>query len=160
MIAIALVIMNVVSLTPLVTEFFLSAVICALGLRLVCLFESDLMFQLLRGFELDQGLVLRQSEKSVLDYLSLHSKRVAMTPLDDPDNQHQQKYATFQSKEELNLEIQRLQKEIKTKQNELSYVENMMFVLSESSFSQQHSRHGAGTGEGGPAPLPNKGTEA
>jgi hypothetical protein len=136
-IVIALVIMNLINLSPLTTEFFLSAVMCALGLRLVYLFEAELIFHLLSGYELDQGLVLHQSEKSVMDYIPLFSKRLA--PLDDPDNLHQQKYATFHSREELNLEIQRLQRDIRLKQTELAYVENLMFAVSDSSVSRQYA---------------------
>jgi hypothetical protein len=153
-IAVALLIISLVNFTPLLREFFLSAVICALALRLLCLFESELMLQLLRGYELDQGLVLRQSEKSLLDFFSLHSKRVAVavSSLDDPSKKHQRKYATFQSKEELNKELQRLQKEIREKQMELAYVENMMFVISESSISQRSHQRDSSDG-GGARPL-------
>eukprot|EP00604_Paraphysomonas_vestita_P003003 CAMPEP_0174822422 /NCGR_PEP_ID=MMETSP1107-20130205/15637_1 /TAXON_ID=36770 /ORGANISM="Paraphysomonas vestita, Strain GFlagA" /LENGTH=143 /DNA_ID=CAMNT_0016041257 /DNA_START=2353 /DNA_END=2784 /DNA_ORIENTATION=- len=103
------------------------------------------MTQLLSGYELDQGLVLKKSEPSIMELLIIKKQKVcATTPevnLEDPDSQHLTKYSKFRSKEELDFEIKRLLEDIRLKQVELAFVENMMFVVSESSSHHQGEKY-------------------
>ena len=98
------------------------------------------MIQVLTGYELDQGLVLKKSQISVFEHFTSKKKISASTHeienIDDHDSQHLSKYTKLHSKEELNYELNRLLEDIRIKQLELAFVENMMFVVSESSCSQ------------------------
>jgi ABC-type branched-subunit amino acid transport system substrate-binding protein len=139
-IGLSLVALSLLSLTPLYQEFFIGMVICVLMLRLLWLFEAKRSYHVLAGYDLDQGLVLRQSEKSILATLASHTKRVATITVasSDPESQHLQKYSNPRSKEELDMDIRRLREEILIRQEELAYVENMIFVISESSTSNHY----------------------
>lgn len=123
------------------------------------------MIQLLTGYELDQGFVLQKSEPSVFDYFVVKSKRVGATNeqtinLEDPESKHLVKYTKFRSKEELDFEIKRLLDEIKLKQVELAYVENMMFAVSESSSHQSDKYQKENNpGDKSPSPLESNNNE-
>jgi hypothetical protein len=140
-IAATLLALSLLSMNPLIQEFFIAIVISVLMLRLLWLFEAERFYQVLAGYELDQGLVLHQSENNVIDYLLLRARRisssVATVVSSDPESPSHQKYSTSRSKEELDMEIRRLQEDIKMKQNELAYVENLIFVMAESSAHSQ-----------------------
>jgi hypothetical protein len=139
-IAATLLVLSLVSMTPLYQEFFIGILISVFMLRILWLFEAERLYQVLAGYELDQGLVLRQSEKSLLTSLLIRTRRVSTVSVvsSDPESQHYQKYSTQRSKEELDMEIRRLQEEIKTREDELAYVENMIFVIADSSASSGH----------------------
>lgn len=136
---------NIVSINPLDQSFIIGVVISLLIIRLLYLLQYPLMVQLLTGYELDQALVLKKSEPSILEMLILKKKKVCATPtelnIDDRDSQHLTKYSKFHSKEELDFEMKRLLEEIRLRNVELAFVENMMFVVSESSSHHQAEKY-------------------
>jgi uncharacterized protein YlxW (UPF0749 family) len=62
---------------------------------------------------------------------------IAVQSSDTESSSHQKYAATNRSKEELDREIRRLQEDIRSKQEELAYVENLIFVVAETSSHTQ-----------------------
>ena len=66
-IALTFVLLFVVNLQPLTRQFIVGIVVSLLVSRILWIFESQLMYQLMLGYELDRTLILRKSEISILD---------------------------------------------------------------------------------------------
>lgn len=167
MIVITFVFLFVVNLEPLIRQFFVSLIISLLVSRILWVFESQLMYQLMFGYELDRALILRQSEKNIFEMVNwkkFSSKVNIYSKSDQPtasisnqqggnelmnfpgSNQDQfmlkglEKYSKLKNKEELNIEIDRVKEEIKLRQVELVCLENMIFASEQDSKSQSQSR--------------------
>ncbi len=108
-------------------------------MRLIWIFESELIIHLFLGYELDKSLTLRKTENGFLNYLCSNcSSKILSDSLEIiPEEQKQihHKYSKFHSKEELDAEIKKIKETIRCNQLELAHVENLIFLSSESSHS-------------------------
>lgn len=128
------------------------------------------MYQLMLGYELDRALILRKSERSIIEInwcfclKKLSNKVDIYSKSDQPttsisnqaigselnsysgSNQNQlmlkglEKYSKLKNKEELNVEIEKIKEEIKLRQVELVCLENMIFASEQDSKSKSQSQ--------------------
>lgn len=161
-----------IDMEPLITQFFTSLVIGLLVSRILWIFESQLMYNLMLGYELDRALILRKSEKSFFEMdtsflcwsaskkISDMSKNDSGLPTSSYSNTLGQgnicpveermmlkgleKYGKLKNKAELDAEIGRVKEEICRHQVELVCLENMIFASEHDSKSQsgRKSSHG------------------
>mgnify|MGYP006977228688 CR=1 FL=1 len=136
-------------------------------LRLLWIFYSPIIYNLFLGYELDRTLVLRKSEKNLLQSMGLNklSNKILATNDDDPpslkvghkehgnetstspnnntnsnfSSREIEKYSKLKNREELVHELARAREEVQQKLMEISCLENMMFA-SEQDNSSSHSK--------------------
>lgn len=162
-----------IDLNPLTNQFLTSLVIGLLVTRLLWIFESQLLLNLMLGYELDRALILRKTEPSLFDITSKHCAQIfssgkifASSEKGDPPTssmshtQHQtigadslddqlmmkglEKYSKMKNKAELDGEIERVKEQIKRHQVELACLENMIFASEHDSKSQSGRRSSHG----------------
>jgi hypothetical protein len=156
----------VIHLDPLANQFLASLVIGLLVTRLLWIIESQLMLNLMLGYELDRALFLRKTEPSFFDNASklwifssgkvFDSSEKGDPPTSSVSNTHHQtigagsvddqlmmkgleKYSKMKNKAELDGEIERVKEQIKRHQVELACLENMIFASEHDSKSQSQS---------------------
>jgi hypothetical protein len=159
----AFVIVGVVEMEPLTHQFFASLIVGLLISRLLWVFESERLFNLMFGYELDRALILRKSEKGLLDLHCFSTASKISGTHDDPTShgageidefmaKDLKKYRKLKNKAELNAEIGRVKSEIEKRQVQLACLENMVFTVEgeNDSSSQSESKSSLNNSEADP----------
>lgn len=158
---IAFLIIIVADIEPLAKQFFVCLVKGFLASRIVWIFESQLLYYLMFGYELDRGMNLKKTEKSVYEVLCCQPVKVglndepptssmALSPSSFGTLDHRrtpkgmEKYSQLRNKAELDAEIARARDELQHCQRELACLENMVFASEhDSKHSEYSSRRGS-----------------
>jgi hypothetical protein len=125
--------------------------------------ESDRLYKLTLGYELDRALILRKSEKGLLDlHCCSTASKVSGTnytstdlgtgEIDQSMSKELKKYRKLKNKDELNAEIGRVKAEIEHGQIQLACLENMVFTVEgeNESGSQSEPKSSSNQCEAGP----------
>lgn len=147
---------------PLTRQFFVSLVVSLLLFRIFWVFESQHIYNLLAGYELDRALILRKSEKNIFEILGLkkltnkilaidqdENNTLSMTSTEkipgvgyDPMMKGLEKFAKLKNQDELLGEITRIKEEMKLRQIEIACLENMMFASDKDGSSSKSGSKG------------------
>lgn len=147
------ILLGVVKFLPIEREFITSLIICLLLLRILWVFEHQIIYHLLAGYELDRSLILHKSEKNILelwgivlfqakvmssgdDYCSTSSITQRSEQLTSPGTGYLLKYNKYdklKTRDEIIMNIDRVRKEFEEKRLELTSLENMLFTVDQDS---------------------------
>jgi hypothetical protein len=138
------ILLSVADLDPVVANFVKSLAMALVLLRILWTFENQMIYRLFAGYELDRTLTLRQSERSVVDiYLPrLTMKRVYSEPPPDGSisevpspisgtgiiTRELERLTQMKNRDEIIAEIERVKREHEMRQEELSCLENLLFL--------------------------------
>jgi hypothetical protein len=141
-VVVGFVLVAVIEMEPLTRQFFASLIIGLLISRLLWIFESERLCNVLLGYELDRALILRKSEKGLLDLncCSTASKVYGGAnddapvvggagEVDEAMAKELKRYRKLKNKDELSAEIERVKAEIQHGQSQLACLENMVFAV-------------------------------
>jgi hypothetical protein len=183
-IIVTFVIVIVMDLDPLAKQFLTSLVIGLLVSRLLWIFQSQLMLNLMLGYELDRALILRKTEPSVFATFKLcnsssakissssekglpssssicNTQAAGSSVIDDEVMvKNLAKFSKLKHKAELDAEIDRVKGLIRCHQVELACLENMIFASEHDSKSQSQSGRPSSRHESGVPVSPHSQVES
>jgi hypothetical protein len=132
-ITVGFVLVNVIDMEPLTHQFLASLIVGLLISRLLWIFESERLYNVTFGYELDRALILRKSEKSILDLncCSASNKVYGQetVEVDEFMAKELKRFRKLKNKGELDAEIERAKAEIHQVQTRLACLENMVFTV-------------------------------
>jgi hypothetical protein len=147
------------NLEPVMKFFLKSLAIALLLLRILWTFESQLIYQLLAGYELDRSLILRQSELTILEMSHTFKTKIYSSPDTgtgtgtgraeglDPGNgilsKQFDRLSQMKTREEIIAEMDRLKAEHLLRQQELNCLGGLLFLTDQESSSRRPSQNSA-----------------
>jgi hypothetical protein len=147
------------NIEPILRDYLENLILALLLLRILWIFESQIIYQLFTGYELDRTLLLQKSQKSLFEMLGNYSKKVYTEPKSLTDNNSSstshlpgasdmltapgmafvmkglEKFARMKDRDEIIAEIQRVKEEKEMRQIEFNCLENLLFAVDRESES-------------------------
>ena len=152
----AYIILEIIDFEPTVRQFLIAMIIAFLSIRVTWILYSDLVINVLLGYDLDKALQLKKMAWSILHVGLISSaakvvghgaeELVAGSTLtgstsDESYTKAMAKFSKSKNGAELQYEIDKIKKEITERQAELACLENMKFASSGSGSKNSSSSH-------------------